>query len=717
MKRWVVGAIIAALVATVIPQARGQELQYVGSAFWIGTYDVELVGQYAYCADMNGLIIYDVSDPANPIRVSQTFAPGENMKIAVSGDYVCLADFGEGLRIIDASDMVHPAVVSLYPVAHGISDVFVAGNYAFISSNNLYDSTLFRIIDISTPANPVLVGRGLIPYDIGTSIHVAGNYVYLGTLGGTLHLYDISDISNPALVSSIIVEPPDAHTNGLQTISLTGNYAYIIATQGFYVVDIADPINPAIIVQNRHDAYRDMDINGNRAFAVGGDCIAVFDISDPINPVMTSRLNIRTPHLIGISASGPIACLAASEYFQTYDVSNPDTTILIGSVGDTYLGYDDIAVSGNYIYTPHNDPYVGSFRVIDISDRSHPVFIDSCENLYGSRNVFVSGGYAYTTRSDSGMGIINIADPHNPFLAGSYMQQSSSSSDVYVQGNYAYLSTALDLEILNVSDPPHPVLVGQFWRLGSVTVHGSYAYLNESSSGTLWVINIADPANPVAVGSLPIIFSGAPFVLENYAYLRQNQGISIVDISNPAAPVFVSSCSTRVYSSEISVSGSYLYAAITDIAEGEGGVDVIDISDPANPVLVSRYVLPGHSRHICVDDNYCYLAGEYSLIILTTLSTGTEDGGIKPQAFSLPQNYPNPFNARTTIRYTLSQAGKVRLEIFNIIGERVAVIIDEIEQAGPHNIIWDAAGVPSGVYFAKLDTGGKSHSIKMVVLK
>jgi hypothetical protein len=57
------------------------------------------------------------------------------------------------------------------------------------------------------------------------------------------------------------------------------------------------------------------------------------------------------------------------------------------------------------------------------------------------------------------------------------------------------------------------------------------------------------------------------------------------------------------------------------------------------------------------------------------------------------------------------------LEIFNIIGERVAVINDEFEPAGSHNIIWDASGVPSGVYFARLDTGDKSRTIKMVVLK
>lgn len=717
MKRWVFRIFIIALVAAVIPHTRGQELEYVGSAFWIGNNDVKLVGQYAYCAYINGLVIYDVSNSANPVRVSQTFAPGENMKIAVSGDYVYLADFREGLRIIDASDMVHPVVVSLYPGEYDISDVSVVGDYAFIACNSQTDSTIFKILDVSSPANPVLVGSGQTSFDIGTSINVAGNYAYIGTMSGYLNIFDISDLINPSLISSIIVEPPGSRTNGLQEISFTGSYAYIIATQGFYVVDIADPFNPAIIAQNRHDPYSDIDIAGNYAYAVGGNTIAIFDISDPARPVMTYRLRVREPVFYGVSLSSSIAGVAAGEYFQIFDISNPDTVILRGSAGNTYSSYDDIAASGDYIYTTHNDYYIGSLRVIDISDRSNPVYIDSCRGLYGSNNVFISGGYAYTARSDSGMGIFNIIDSHNPFLAGSYMPQSSTSSNVCVQGNYAYLSTGLGLEILNISDPPRPVLVGQFWRLGSATVQGSYAYLNESSSGTLWVINIADPVNPVAVGSLPIISSGAPLVSGNYAYLRRSPGISIVDISNPSSPEYVSSCSTRVYSSEISVSGSYLYAAITDIAEGEGGVDVIDVGDPVNPVLVSRYVLPGYSHFIYTDDNYCYLTSEYSLMILTTLSTGIEDHGNMPQTFTLTQNYPNPFNARTTIRYILSQAGKVSLEIFNIIGEKVAVVIDEFEQAGPHSMIWDAAGVPSGVYFAKLETVDKSRTIKMVVLK
>ncbi len=88
-----------------------------------------------------------------------------------------------------------------------------------------------------------------------------------------------------------------------------------------------------------------------------------------------------------------------------------------------------------------------------------------------------------------------------------------------------------------------------------------------------------------------------------------------------------------------------------------------------------------------------------------------------PEKFALFQNYPNPFNPTTTIRYSLPQATDVRIEIYNIIGQRVATLFDGNKQAGYHTVTWLADDYPSGVYFARLETRTRSESIKMVLLK
>jgi len=88
-----------------------------------------------------------------------------------------------------------------------------------------------------------------------------------------------------------------------------------------------------------------------------------------------------------------------------------------------------------------------------------------------------------------------------------------------------------------------------------------------------------------------------------------------------------------------------------------------------------------------------------------------------PQAYSLEQNYPNPFNPLTTIRYQLPEANHVKLEIFDISGSRVALLVDGAREAGAHNVTWDASGMASGLYFCRLQAGDFRKVSKMMLVK
>lgn len=93
-----------------------------------------------------------------------------------------------------------------------------------------------------------------------------------------------------------------------------------------------------------------------------------------------------------------------------------------------------------------------------------------------------------------------------------------------------------------------------------------------------------------------------------------------------------------------------------------------------------------------------------------------DDDEIIPADLSL-QNYPNPFNASTTVSYSLPGEAEVSICIYNLLGQRVAILFEGTQQAGEHSISWDASGFPSGIYFARLDAGGNSQNVKMVLLK
>jgi len=88
-----------------------------------------------------------------------------------------------------------------------------------------------------------------------------------------------------------------------------------------------------------------------------------------------------------------------------------------------------------------------------------------------------------------------------------------------------------------------------------------------------------------------------------------------------------------------------------------------------------------------------------------------------PESFKLSQNYPNPFNPSTKIKYSVPESGYVNLSVYNLLGEKVAELVNDVLSAGEYQNNFDASHLPSGVYLAKLNSGSFSKSIKMSLTK
>lgn len=89
----------------------------------------------------------------------------------------------------------------------------------------------------------------------------------------------------------------------------------------------------------------------------------------------------------------------------------------------------------------------------------------------------------------------------------------------------------------------------------------------------------------------------------------------------------------------------------------------------------------------------------------------------RPEIVSLQQNYPNPFNPSTVISYTLPQASDVRLEVFNLLGQRVSLLVNDRVQAGQHNVTFQAGNLSSGIYIYRLQADGFTQTRKMLLVK
>ncbi len=88
-----------------------------------------------------------------------------------------------------------------------------------------------------------------------------------------------------------------------------------------------------------------------------------------------------------------------------------------------------------------------------------------------------------------------------------------------------------------------------------------------------------------------------------------------------------------------------------------------------------------------------------------------------PKEFSLEQNYPNPFNPSTKINYALPTESKVKIQIFNVLGEVVTTIVDQVIVAGSHSIEWDASNLSSGVYLYRISAESVSDSKQFNAVK
>jgi hypothetical protein len=134
-------------------------------------------------------------------------------------------------------------------------------------------------------------------------------------------------------------------------------------------------------------------------------------------------------------------------------------------------------------------------------------------------------------------------------------------------------------------------------------------------------------------------------------------------------------------------------------------------------------------------DTTVIIGGSYSYVVygynsktnskysnfVTILVTDVENGEKMPTKFALFQNYPNPFNPSTEIKYSLPEAGEVNISVYNMLGEKIATLVNSGKNAGYHQVTWNAENIPSGVYFisTRIISNGKTHSFtkKAMLLK
>ncbi|MBN2202445.1 T9SS type A sorting domain-containing protein, partial [bacterium] len=169
---------------------------------------------------------------------------------------------------------------------------------------------------------------------------------------------------------------------------------------------------------------------------------------------------------------------------------------------------------------------------------------------------------------------------------------------------------------------------------------------------------------------------------------------------------------------------------------GQGGVGVFNLWNLGlmaflmglNPFDLGFFFFAGMAMLLLMaicgyfDPRELYTSGSLGMVFLVLLlASGGSDVAERsvpaPETCRLEQNYPNPFNPQTTIPYTVAEAAHVRLQVFDAQGRLVRTVLDERMPAGAHQAAFTADGLPSGMYFCRIEIGNRVERMRMVLLK
>jgi hypothetical protein len=705
-------AAVCMIIAIAAIVSNSQAIEYINSLYWTAVYDVEVRDNYAYCCFDPGLVALDISNINEPVLVSRLYIPGENFNLQVFGDYAYVFGNRDKLRIIDIANPASPRLVSEIPINAEVDNIYVDDGYIYAAAGYLG----MLIIDISDPYSPEIVSS----FDTGgdtESIVVVDSLAYLAERfiypsSYPFQIVNVADRRNPSIVSFISVDMGWNHD-----LVIDGNYAYLANSyEGLIIIDITDATNPTILTQIGGITYpSNLFKRGDYLFMDKRyDSLQVFDVTDPQLPVLTAACEI---------GAGAIDFDIAGDYLFVAGAYNGLPILDIADLGNIHQvsEYETPGATGlvfavdNYLYA---DESGNSVNIHDLTDPEAPYLISQHEFPYGFYQSQISGDYLYLLGT-GGVGIVDISVPSAPTEI-CYHTFDRTYIDICACDQYLYLTSLTEGVFVYERDAQDSlVYVRSFaWDMFSfdVEIENDIGYLMQAPS--IYIFDFSNPADSVLLGSIaPVNGIGRICVHDAFIYVCPEEGqrsnsISIIDATDPTNPSHAG-----IINFPYVVLEAYIYDDLAYCTVYRYGLYIYDISNPYDPIFVGSFKTPGGLSGVYAFGNYAYVADNSSLAILRISPTDVEQTTAIPADFSISCNYPNPFNSSTIIGYSLPAPSEVKIDIYNILGQKVKTLLHMKQPAGHHQVVWHAENVPSGAYSYRLQAGNYCETGKMLFLK
>jgi len=582
---------------------------------------VAATGDLVFVGARTNLVIHDASDPADPRVVGRVYFPRGNVQdIAVSGNHAYVAAVQAGLRIVDISTPSEP--VDVGRIGNSANGVEVADEIAYVVSHDG-----LSVIDVGSPSEPARVGG--LPISGPGVIAVAGDYAYIATdeHGGQeagLQVVDISTPTSPVAVGFVALYD---QANGL---AVSGDYVFVAAgPRGLRVVDVSDPGDPVVIhAAQPPGRAQDVAVSGDFAYLVDGfSGLRIFDITTPTEPAEIGLLESGWSWRIAVS--GDHAYVTAEDaWLRIIDVSTPSEPFEVTVVENSHVSASAVAVSGGWAGVAGGGSSSGTgLFVLDVDPPSSALDVGFAQTQNPANDLVISGGFAFMAIADDGLRIVDIREPMAPEETG-YVALPTALAVKVSEGHAFVAAGELGLGIFDVTDPSAPLELGFVDTTGTaqdVAVLDGHAYVAASEAG-LRVIDVSTPSAPAEIGSVEMPEANVVSVAvdRGFAYVVGGGAVWVVDVRTPSEPEVVGITEKSGDDGKIAVARYCAY-----VAAGETGLSVIDVSSPVAPEEVGTAGEEGWITDVEVSDGY---------VFATSLFFGLEVFEECPDSGDLPQH-------------------------------------------------------------------------------
>jgi len=345
-----------------------------------------------------------------------------------------------------------------------------------------------------------------------------------------------------------------------------------------------------------------------------------------------------------------------------------------------------------------------------------------CQNLLNGPEcvVFDSLHNRYLVSNWNNGNIIAIDSAGNQSY---FKQRSGHALGNCIAGNSIYVSTGNTILGLDLDDPNDTTMyitVAGTSQMDGMTVDDSNnLYVVASMVAKVYKVNLITQEYSVFVPSG--ISTRPQDIIYDRNYNRliicswyDNSPIQAVDLNDSTISNLVLTTTGNCDGLALDGNGNYYFSTWLTNA-----VYSYDTTFTNPPVLFSS----GHNgpSNICFNkkDNIIVVPNfnSNSVNLVPVLPSPVEDGNIEPTEFNLFQNYPNPFNPNTKISYRLSVSSFVSLKVYDVLGNEIETLINEIKSAGDYQLDYFANELSSGIYFYSMIAGDFIKTMKMTLLK